>query len=165
MAFCEVHFRPYPAEHSGCVLCYQSKAKNSRTSERETQKQESIKAKQKDTAKGSKTAIKQVSKKQAAINAEKSRIKQRMQAACNVCFTCESAKGETLSHIITAKNKAFELLPLNLVLLCMDCHYLYEHDKRNFAILYPLSWQLKLDRAKRISTEHYQKLKAKGEQD
>jgi hypothetical protein len=120
-------------------------------------------SKRSEAVKQLKQGIPQVSKKQAAINAEKSRIKLRMQAEKNVCFTCESAKGETLSHIITAKNKAFELLPLNLVLECCSCHTGYEHDKANYALIYPDKWLLKLERAKQLSTEQYEKLKAKAE--
>lgn len=102
-------------------------------------------------------AIKPVSKRQAAVNAEKSRIKKRMQAEKNICFTCESAKGETLSHIITAKNKAFELIPRNLVLECRECHTLWEHHKTLYAEMFPSKWEEKLERAK-ISREHYEKL-------
>jgi hypothetical protein len=123
------------------------------------------KEKRSEAVKQQKQGIKPVSKKQAAINAEKSRLKLCMQAEKNVCFTCEAAKGETLSHIITAKNKAFELLPLNLVLECLICHSGYENDKASYALIHPDKWQAKLERAQRISPEHFEKLKAKGEQD
>jgi hypothetical protein len=139
-----------------CSLCMSEQAKQVKTTAKQKEKRS-------EAVKGQKQGIKQVSKKQAAINAEKSRIKLRMQAEKNICFTCESAKGETLSHIITAKNKAFELLPLNLVLECCSCHAIFEDNKSVYAAYWPAKWHLKLERAKRISEEHYQKLKQKAE--
>jgi hypothetical protein len=153
---CQCERLPSYHGNESCSLCMSEQAKQAKTTLK--QKEATDKAKT-----GAKSSIPQVSKKQAAINAEKSRIKQRMQAACNVCFTCESAKGETLSHIITAKNKAFELLPLNLVLECCSCHAVFEDNKVVYAAYWPVKWQLKLERAKTISLEHYEKLKQKAE--
>lgn len=152
-------FKPPNTE---CSLCLSEKAKTKATAERKEAKQERDLAKAKERQIKPNTAIKPVSKKQAAINAEKSRIKKRIQEEKNICFTCESAKGETLSHIITAKNKAFELLPANLVLECVECHTCYEHHKQAYAHLYPAKWAMKLERAKTINETQYQKLKDKA---
>jgi hypothetical protein len=155
---CDCERMPCYNGNSACSLCLSEQAKQKRSEQRETAKQAKTLAKAKERSKGSNTALNPISKKQAAINAEKSRIKKQMQEVRNECFTCESAKGETLSHIITAKNKAFELIPANLVLECVDCHFIFEHDKKVYAKYWPDKWQQKLERAKKLSEIHYQQL-------
>ena len=149
---------PVYFNNPACSACMAAQAKKKRYEQRQTEKQAKALAKAKERAKGGNTAVKPISKKQAAINAEKSRIKKQMQDKANVCFTCEAAKGETLSHIITAKNKAFELIPANLVLECVDCHFIFEHDKKVYAKYWPDKWQQKLERAKQLSETYYQQL-------
>ena len=144
-------------------MCMGEKAKEVRLQSKQQDKQARDKAKANERSKQPNSTVKPVSKQQSAINAEKSRIKKRMQLENNICFTCESAAGETLSHIITAKNKKFELIPSNLVLECFFCHSLFENYKAAYANQYPDKWQIKLERAKQLSEEQYQKLKDKAE--
>lgn len=160
MPFCTTHFRTYPAEHSGCITCYQKLAKISTSNARKEAKQANVLAKVK-SSKNKPVTIPQVSKKQASINAELSRIKKELIAENPYCIACKDSANLTLSHIIIKKHKEFITDLRNLCILCADCHYIFEHDKSTFNSLYPTVFRWKLEQVKQMSNEHYQKLKAK----
>lgn len=148
---------PIYFNNPSCAICMASKAKTTRATALKEAKQANVRAKVKER-KGTATAILQVSKKQAGINAELSRIKKELVADNGKCLACGTAHNLTLSHVISRKHKAFVTDPLNLVLLCMEDHMLFEHDKSTFALYHPLAWNEKLERAKQLDNTAYQKL-------
>jgi hypothetical protein len=141
-----------------CSNCLSEQAKITRSNERQQQKQAKTLAKQKERAKVANSSIKQVSTKQASINSELSKIKQALVQDAPFCIACKESDSLTLSHCISRKHQRYVTDIRNVVLLCMDCHQLFEHDKKVFAAYYPLAWDEKLERVKALSSEHFEKL-------
>jgi 5-methylcytosine-specific restriction endonuclease McrA len=70
----------------------------------------------------------QVSAKQASLNRQKSLLKKTLLNECGHICKCGSTYLLDLSHIIpVGREKQYEVLKLNLVIDCRNCHNIWEH--------------------------------------
>lgn len=70
--------------------------------------------------------MKQISKKQARINAELSKIKSSLTKRCVIC----GREGNDLSHILPRSlYPEYQTDTRNLQILCRDCHVRFDNDR------------------------------------
>lgn len=73
--------------------------------------------------------MKQVSDKQARKNREIAKIKQRLlNETGGICRICGGYGNDTAHLLPKSRYPEYYLEPRNLVILCRNCHFLYDND-------------------------------------
>ncbi|SDZ01802.1 hypothetical protein [Hymenobacter psychrophilus] len=78
------------------------------------------------------------------------------------CVACGTRQRLTPSHVLTQKKfPAHAANPQNIVVLCVNCHDLWENSKAVFRELCPEVWEIKMQIMQALEPAYYQQFKAK----
>lgn len=79
------------------------------------------------------------------------------------CAACGTKHRLTPSHVLTQKQfPRHAVNPVNIVVLCQDCHCMWEHDKQSFRVAFPDVWSQKMHIMQELEPAYYQQFKAKN---
>lgn len=78
------------------------------------------------------------------------------------CAACGTKQRLTPSHVLTQKQfPRHAVNPANIVVLCQDCHCMWEHDKQAFRLTFPRAWEVKMNIMQELEPAFYQQFKTK----
>lgn len=101
--------------------------------------------------------LNKVSKSQAKVKQQQAACYAEVKAASSGrCEGCGGTWFLTPSHILSQKQfSQHRNNPLNVLILCVNCHSCYEHNKRKFSQECPAAWALTLERMQAVDTNAY----------
>lgn len=87
---------------------------------------------------------------------------QEVKAEQKACAACGTKHRLTPSHVLTQKQfPRHAVNPVNIVVLCIACHDLWEHNKTLFRELCPEAWEVKMNIMQELEPAFYQQFKIK----
>ncbi|WP_345227974.1 hypothetical protein [Hymenobacter koreensis] len=102
------------------------------------------------------TPLRPVSAKQRGAKGRLGNAYRVVDAGPRACFACGSSFQLTHSHTLTQKQfPRHAANPANVVLECIGCHALYEHNKAGYALRFPEAFAAKLATIRQLEPQYY----------
>lgn len=147
-----------------CIQCGSNKVENRDLSLCSTHNRERIKAERPVQVKERKP-IAPISAKRAELLKDRRKAYAEVKKTQNKCACCGTTYDLTPSHVLTQKMfPLLSCLPRNVVVLCIEHHSTWEHDKASFCLHFPEVWNLKMEIMEELAPEYFQQFKQKHSQ-